>query len=72
MKKFWLWLTFRKDCPECGGTGDIWSEESAKYDDCGDTCLRCFGNGYVQRDIIKKLYKWLNHFIAILIRWTEK
>jgi excinuclease UvrABC ATPase subunit len=47
LQRFWLWITFRKMCPVCGGTGQIWSEEMAKYEDHGVKCDRCLGRTYI-------------------------
>lgn len=35
-------------CPQCGGTGEYFSEMMARYDDHGVKCNRCDGKGIVK------------------------
>jgi len=38
-------------CPQCGGSGEYFSEMMARYDNYGVKCGRCGGKGFVEGGI---------------------
>ena len=42
----WLFLTWRKRCWQCGGTGEYYTEMMARYDNHGVICPNCNGKGW--------------------------
>lgn len=71
--KILLWITGRKICPQCGGSGKYFSEGMARDYLCNDPliCDTCKGKGLIKKDMKFPIMLRKTHVKNLILKENE-